>query len=129
LKNCFDLFIKVAREESGYYYAEYENGRDGKRITIGETTLIIFILCITLLCLTVLVLSFKAGMLSKGITFFLILIILVFLSAIVIFAKTKTHAVNINVLLILMAILCFLILGLNVQDIKDLLGSLFRKRF
>ena len=123
-----DPWRRVWTDEGGWYYAEYTKDPEGKkRITVGETTLIILIVCITLLCLTILALSYKAGLLSQVITFFLIVAMLIFLSLVIVFGKIKTHAFNINGLLLLIVILCLLILGLNVRDIKDLFGGLFSK--
>ncbi|RLF31718.1 MAG: hypothetical protein DRN08_07540 [Thermoplasmata archaeon] len=113
---------KIWPDESGYYYAEYKEDPNGKkRIVISEVTLIILIVCLTLLLLTVLVLTYKAGLLSQGITLLIILLMVGLEGVIVLIGKRKDVEVNFNLLLAVIALLCLVILGLNAKEINYLL--------
>ena len=113
---------KIWLDESGYYYAEYKEDPNGKkRIVISEVTLIILIVCLTLLLLTVLVLTYKAGLLSQGITLLIILLMVGLEGVIVLIGKRKDVEVNFNLLLLMIALLCLVILGLNAKEINYLL--------
>ena len=113
---------KIWPDESGYYYAEYKEDPNGKkRIVISEVTLIILIVCLTLLLLTVLVLTYKAGLLSQGITLLIILLMVGLEGVIVLIGKRKDVEVNFNLLLVVIALLCLVILGLNAKEINYLL--------
>lgn len=113
---------KIWPDESGYYYAEYKEDPNGKkRIVISEVTLIILIVCLTLLLLTVLVLTYKAGLLSQGITLLIILLMVGLEGVIVLIGKRKDVEVNFNLLLLMIALLCLVILGLNAKEINYLL--------
>jgi len=125
-KTIWNFSKKIWLDESGYYYAEYKEEPGGKkRIIIGEPTLIVLILCITLLLFSVLALSYKAGLLSQAITLFIILSMLGLVGLIIFIGKFKILDVNVNFLLLLMALLCLVILGLNAKEIKYLFESLF----
>lgn len=132
IEMAFNTFIRQLRDvicnEHGYYYVNYEQDNKGnKKIIIGDTPLIVLVLCITMLLLTILTLSFKAGILSQAIAVVMLLGMSALLVLALVVGKLKTVPLNVNILIILIIISCLVILGLSAKDIVELINVLGRK--
>ena len=117
-------FRKYWNDESGYYYVELKEDKQGKKqVRIESGIVYALIACITILFLTVLVLAYQSKLFPLAVVFLITVSFLVFLTVMVLAIGSK-WGMALQIALAVMLVLCLGIMGFHIRDIIDVIRAL-----
>jgi len=115
---------KYWKDESGYYYVEFKEDKQGKKqVRIESGIVYALIACITILFLTVLFLAYQSKAFPLAIVFLITVSFLAFLTVMILAIRSK-WGLALQITLSVMLALCLGILGFHIRDIIDVLRAL-----
>jgi len=115
---------KYWNDESGYYYIEFKEDKEGKRqVKIESGIVYTLIVCITILFLTISVLAYQSKAFPLAIVLLITVSFLAFLTVMILAIRSK-WGVALQITLAVMLALCLGILGFHIKDIIDVLRTL-----
>jgi hypothetical protein len=117
-------FRKYWNDESGYYYVEFKEDKQGKKqVKIESGIVYALIACITILFLTILVLAYQSKVFPVAVVFLITVSFLAFLTVMVLAVRSK-WGIALQITLSVMLALCLGILGFHIKDIIDVFRAL-----